>query len=310
MTQLINNYKLFGYDEIFAKFKAMENDKILPNKILLSGPKGIGKFTFSIHFINYILSLNEENKYDDVNFTINQYNKSFSLMNNLSHPNLSIVNLKSNKKNIEIDQIRNIITNSQKSSFNSKKRFILVDNVEFLNINASNALLKILEEPPGNIYFILILDSSKKIPDTIKSRSIVFKKHFSNKETIAVINKIIDDDIEKLMHKCFLNKYSSIGELIFLLDFAKQNEIDLNDIEIKDLLNFMIYKKFYKSDHQTFNLMINLIHCFFYEIYTSTKDNDFFNLYSDFIQKINSTLKYNLDTETLFFEFKNKIINE
>ena len=142
-------------DEIFAKFKAMENDKILPNKILLSGPKGIGKFTFSIHFINYILSLNEENKYDDVNFTINQYNKSFSLMSNLSHPNLSIVNLKSNKKNIEIDQIRNIITNSQKSSFNSKKRFILVDNVEFLNINASNALLKILEEPPENIYFIL-----------------------------------------------------------------------------------------------------------------------------------------------------------
>ena len=48
----------------------------------------------------------------------------------------------------------------------------------------------------------------------------------------------------------------------------------------------------------------------FYEIYTTTKDNDFFNLYSAFIKKINSTLKYNLDTETLFFEFKNKIINE
>ena len=138
MTQLINKYKLFGYDEIFAEFKVMENDKILPNKILLSGPKGIGKFTFSIHFINYILSLNEDNKYDDVKFTINQHNKSFNLMNNLSHPNLSIVNLKNNKKNIEIDQIRNIITNSQKSSFNSKKRFILVDNVEFLNINASH----------------------------------------------------------------------------------------------------------------------------------------------------------------------------
>ena len=72
----------------------------------------------------------------------------------------------------------------------------------------------------------------------------------------------------------------------------------------------MIHKKFYKSDHQTFSLMINLIHCFFYEIYTSTKDKDIFNLHSDFIQKINNTLKYNLDTEILFFEFKNKIINE
>ena len=35
MTQIINNYKLFGYDEIFVKFKAMENIKILPNKICL-----------------------------------------------------------------------------------------------------------------------------------------------------------------------------------------------------------------------------------------------------------------------------------
>ena len=95
-----------------------------------------------------------------------------------------------------------------------------------------------------------------------------------------------------------------------MLDFAKQNEINLNSIEIKDLLNLMILKKFYKSDHQTFDLIINLIHSFFCEIYTSTKDKNIFNLYSDFIKKINSTLKYNLDTETLFFEFKNKIINE
>ena len=80
---------------------------------------------------------------------------------------------------------------------------------------------------------IVLPDSTKgNIPNV---RNWLLDQNFNNEILF------IDDDIEKLMHKCFLNKYSSIGELIFLLDFAKQNEINLNDIEIKDLLNFMIY---------------------------------------------------------------------
>ena len=139
----------------------MIKTKKLPKKILLSGAKGIGKYTFSLHFINYILSKNESEMYDRQNFELNVKNKSWILMQNYT-PNFILLQLNQNKKNIEIDQIRNLINFSQKKSFNDTIRFVLIDNLENLTINASNALLKLLEEPPNNLYFFLIHDSSKK----------------------------------------------------------------------------------------------------------------------------------------------------
>ena len=116
---------------------------------------GIGKYTFAVHFTNYVLSKNEDDSYSFKSKQININNKSFKLMNNSTHPNFSLINLKINKKNIEIEQIRNIINYSQKSSFNQNKRFILIDNIELLTKNASNSLLKLLEETRSNIKAVL-----------------------------------------------------------------------------------------------------------------------------------------------------------
>ena len=91
--------------------------------------------------------------YDRQNFELNVKNKSWILMQNYTHPNFILLQLNQNKKNIEIDQIRNLINFSQKKSFNDTIRFVLIDNLENLTINASNALLKLLEEPPNNLYF-------------------------------------------------------------------------------------------------------------------------------------------------------------
>ena len=54
---------LYGYEEYFDAFVNLSKQKKLPNAILLSGLKGIGKSTFIYHFINYLMSLNEDNKY-------------------------------------------------------------------------------------------------------------------------------------------------------------------------------------------------------------------------------------------------------
>ena len=55
--------KLFGYEKYFNTFIKMADKNVLPNTILLSGPKGLGKSTFVYHFVNYLLSKNEKNKY-------------------------------------------------------------------------------------------------------------------------------------------------------------------------------------------------------------------------------------------------------
>ena len=74
------------------------------------------------------------------------------LILNNSSPNFYLINLKKIKNQYDVNQIRELINFCNKSSFNNLPRFILIDNIEFLNLNSSNALLKILEEPPENVF--------------------------------------------------------------------------------------------------------------------------------------------------------------
>ena len=310
MTSILSTYKLYGYDNLFLEFDNLLNNNLLPNKILLSGANGIGKYTFAVHFINYVLSKNEDDSYSFKSKQININNKSFKLMNNSTHPNFSLINLKINKKNIEIDQIRNIINYSQKSSFNQNKRFILIDNIELLTKSASNSLLKLLEEPPENLYFILIHDNSYRILETIKSRSINFKINFTNKSIIEITKKIMGEEDFSNINNTYLKMYNSIGDLVFLNNFAKKYEINIKSYTVKELLNYIISKKLYKKDSELNIFIYRLIQFLLFETFYLSKDNKIYDLYKYFILKMNNTIKYNLDIESLFFEFKNTLINE
>ena len=73
---------LYGHHLEFCNFVDLYKNKKLPNKILLSGEKGIGKSTLAYHIINRILSFGEEHSYDEKNFTIDPENKSFKLILN------------------------------------------------------------------------------------------------------------------------------------------------------------------------------------------------------------------------------------
>ena len=119
----ISQMNLFGHNQLFDNLLDLYNSDRLPNKILLSGEKGIGKSTISYHLINYVLSKDEEYSYDYKNYKINPQNKSFKLMHNNSCPNFHFIDVEKDKKNIEINQIRELIVDLNKSSFNSKVRF-------------------------------------------------------------------------------------------------------------------------------------------------------------------------------------------
>ena len=157
------NTKIYGMENFFHELSGLYKLKKLPNKILLSGKKGLGKSTLAYHLINYILSENEDYKYNLENFCIHKDNKSYKLLQNNSHPNFYLIDLLTEKKSIDVGQIREMISYTNKSTFNNMARFILIDNVENLNKNSVNALLKIIEEPNENVFFILINNSEKNI---------------------------------------------------------------------------------------------------------------------------------------------------
>ena len=115
-----NQLSLYGHHYEFCNFIDLYKNKKLPNKILLSGEKGIGKSTLAYHIINCILSFEEEHFYDEKNFKINPDNKSFKLILNKSNPNCISIDIDDDKKSIDINQIRNLILTLNKSSFNKK----------------------------------------------------------------------------------------------------------------------------------------------------------------------------------------------
>ena len=298
---------LFSHKEEFQKLINLYKNNNLPNKILFSGEKGIGKCTLAYHLINCILSSNEDFSYDLNNLKIIPHNKSFKLVQNKSNPNFILVDIQEEKKNIDISQIRNLILTLNKSSFNNKPRFVLIDNIELLNINAVNALLKILEEPNDNINFILI-NNNKRILPTLKSRCLNFKIQLTSNQSIEIANKILDDNYNEFINEDLINNYSTPGEILNLIDFANKNDIDLIETNLKDLIKKIIMEKLYKKNNLIKNLIYSLME-FYFRKNISVTNIKLINSYSYFLKKIENTKTFNLDEETLFMEFEDSILN-
>ena len=302
-----NQIRLFSHKEQFKNLIDLYSKKKLPNKLLFSGEKGIGKCTLAYHVINYILSLGEENSYDVKNLQINSDNKSFKLVQNKSSPNFILIDVSFDKKNIDIDQIRNLIVSLNKSSFNNKPRIVLIDNIELLNLNSVNALLKILEEPNDNINFILI-NNNKKILPTLKSRCLDFKIQLNFEQSIDTINKIINNNIYDLLNIDLINHYNTPGQLFNLINLQNQFDLNLKEMNLKDLIFFIIKNKHYKKDFIINELIYSLIE-FYLRSKISVDDISLINIKDYFLKKINDTKKFNLDEETLLMEFEDKVLN-
>ena len=298
---------LFEHKEIFNQLHKLSKKDALPNKILLSGEKGIGKSTLAYHFINSELSENEEHNYDHVNNKINCDNKSYKLIQNKSNPNFNLIDVLEDKKNIDINQIRELIINLNKSSFNKKKRFVLIDNIELLNLNSTNALLKILEEPNENIIFILI-NNNKRVLPTLKSRCLNFKVFLSKDQSIKVINQLLNNDINTIINNELFDYYSTPGKLFKLINLSEEYDLDLVNYNLKKTLKTIIKDKIYKKNKSIIEIIYYYIELYFRNN-ISVKNISLQKSYNYFLKKINNTKIYNLDEETLFMEFEDKILN-
>ena len=299
--------KLFGLNKYMLDLVRLFKINKLPNKILLSGQKGIGKSTLAYHLINYILSTEEEFSYDINNFEINSENRSFKTILNRSNINFFLIDISIENKSIDINQIRDLKSKLIKTSLGDKPRFILIDNIEYLNINSINSLLKVLEEPSENIYFILI-NNNKRILKTLLSRCIEYKISLSNKENLEIANKLLDNNLDNLINKDLLNYYLSSGNIYDIVKFALDNGYDLKNMDLRNFLKIIIKNHHYKKDNLFRYLIFDFIEFYFSKVkYSMTSSlNDKYNY---FLKRISDIKKFNLDEESLFIEFEDKILD-
>ena len=167
--------KLIGYENEFDIFKKLFESNNLPKTILIEGQKGIGKFTFAIHLINHFL---------------NQVKTD--IFSNLDRcQNLMVLNKNEKDKEYKIEDIRKIINLSNLKISDEKKYFVIIKDINFLNNNSINALLKVTEEQKNNVFFIFTADSSKPISETLKSRLFVQKLFLKKQFYKTVIENFI-----------------------------------------------------------------------------------------------------------------------
>ncbi len=301
--------KLFGHNNLFNELIYLDQVKKLPNKILINGPKGIGKKLLINHFLNYYYSKGSDQPY---NLKKREFNKNLDLpklISTNSHPNIFKIYKKKDKKIIDIDQIREMIQFSNQTSFDNNKRFIIIENINLLGINSSNALLKSIEEPNNNTNFILINNSEVKIQETIKSRCLEFKINLCNSEVKEIIDYHFNDEIYDNLNVDFINNYNSPFFLILLINLLKDNDLSIPDTSIEDLLLYIIKNKLYISNDFVKEYLNLFIELFFYKNINGSKKISF-KIKKYFYLKLSLVKKYNLDFESYFLEFNDKLLSE
>ena len=308
MTKNIET-KIYGYDELINFFIELDLKDKIPNKFVISGKKGIGKSTFAYHLINYLFSKKEKFKYNINKFEINDQNKSFNLVKELVHPNFFLIKTDEGKEQIGIDKIRKSFDFINRTSMNDDYRVIMIDNAEFLNLNSSNALLKIIEEPNDKLIFILIQDSSYKMLDTIKSRCIVFKKNFSETQCISFFEKITNYKFAEIFNDNYLAKFMTCGELIFLNNYLIENNFQ-GKIDVNSVLNFYFSSQKIKSDKKFNLILLKINQIYLYQKNLNNFDESCYLWYNSFFKKVSEAKKFNLDIGNLFFEFQLKNLHE
>ena len=140
--------------------------------------------------------------------------KSCRKINAKSHPDILSINPLKDKKIISISQIREMGLAISSRPNEAKFRMVLILNADLMNIQAQNALLKMLEEPPEKTFFILIASKISLFLPTIISRcrKIRFKpltnefieqylinEFKTDKQMAAIASKTADSDLRKAM---------------------------------------------------------------------------------------------------------------
>ncbi|NRA73748.1 MAG: AAA family ATPase [Rickettsiales bacterium] len=227
------------------------NSKGKSYSFILSGSKGTGKTLAVKNLIQEVFKINGIN----------------------THPNILWINAR--QKNVNVSEIRTISNFMHKTTYHSNlPKLIIIDYAENLNMHSFNALLKTLEEPTNNTFFILITNDLKILPDTIKSRSILLKfslpnpsvvyhqikQQFSNlsdvhlneylslASTTGVISNLINNDTLKSYKQLLEMMYATKGASAKLYKFIETNfstleQLDIFSILIKNLINKLLKAK-------------------------------------------------------------------
>jgi DNA polymerase-3 subunit delta' len=225
---------IFGHDQQ-AELLSNAFENLRHHALLLCGPKGIGKS--SLARLQSISRLQKENIFPPHVVARQIEAKSY---HNYIELRPIVDDEGKPKREITIEQVRNVIDTLKKKSALSGPRIILIDAVDQLNVQSANALLKILEEPPQDVLFVLVCHQISGILPTVRSRCMPISFSPLNQNNLEQAIKSLELNIEpELIPYClgsvgFYNEIFKAGgkNLVNqIIDLVKTS--NLSDLKIK-----------------------------------------------------------------------------
>ena len=194
--------------QVVSKFETK-----MPHAIIIEGEYGTGKKTLAKYLAKIAVCSGESKPCDSC--------RDCHLATVGSHPDIEIVSVKEDKKTITVDQIRELKNTVYLSSHTADCRVFVIEKADTMNPNASNSLLKVLEEPPAKTYFILLTESKSSLLETIQSRCTLLSLFVPDKEeALKYIKSSSNFDEKDILKALDLNK-NNIGKALEFLNGAK-----------------------------------------------------------------------------------------
>jgi DNA polymerase-3 subunit delta' len=170
------NPRLVGHAAVTAMLAQAYRAGKLPHALILAGPPGIGKATLAFHLAHHLLKYPKAAEAPAELTSPDPASSLFRQVASGAHP--SVLHLtrpfdersKRFKTVVAVDEIRKVGQFLSLTSHDGGYRVVIVDPADDMNINAANALLKNLEEPPARTVFILIVHAPGSLLPTIRSR--------------------------------------------------------------------------------------------------------------------------------------------
>lgn len=132
-----------------------------------------------------------------------------------SHPDIAVINPLEGKKFLSVDQIRELRAEAFVKPHQAANRVFIIEDASRMNPQAQNALLKVLEEPPKNVVFILLVPSKTMLLDTIISRCVL----------LSLLDASTDDqyiqDADKFIDVLLLGSEYELAKLLTPLEKSR-----------------------------------------------------------------------------------------
>lgn len=159
MAETILPWQVAQWDQLIRA----QDEGRLGHALLLSGPGGIGKQRFARALMHWLLCEQPAAQ--------GACGSCRSCRFGLDNPDVHIIEPPEGKRQIGVDQVRELVGVSAQTAHRSGgRKVILIQPADAMNTNTANALLKTLEEPTGDTVLILISDEPARLLPTIRSR--------------------------------------------------------------------------------------------------------------------------------------------